>query len=92
VNTKRLYYFILTEIFISLLLPSFIVHAMGDSAAGKTKAQACAACHGADGNSTTPIWPKLAGQHAEYIVKQLQDFKSGKRSNEQMSPLAANLE
>ena len=44
-----------------------------------------------DGNSTNPVWPKLAGQHAEYLMKQLQDFKAGKRENAQMSPMAANL-
>jgi len=49
----------------------------GDAAAGKAKAQACAACHGADGNSTNPEWPSLAGQHARYISKQLADFKAG---------------
>ncbi|MDR3392145.1 MAG: c-type cytochrome [Sulfuriferula sp.] len=41
----------------------------------------CAACHGADGNSTSPAYPKLAGQHAEYITKQLMNFKSGDRKN-----------
>ncbi|BBP01907.1 c-type cytochrome [Sulfuriferula nivalis] len=41
----------------------------------------CAACHGADGNSTSPTYPKLAGQHAEYITKQLMNFKSGDRKN-----------
>ncbi len=63
----------------------------GDPAAGKEKSQVCAACHGVDGNSVNPIWPRLAGQHPEYIVKQLQDFKAGHRENAQMSPMAANL-
>jgi cytochrome c553 len=53
--------------------------AAGDAQAGKAKAQACAACHGADGNSTNPDWPNLAGQHAVYISKQLGDFKSGEQ-------------
>lgn len=67
------------------------VLADGDIAAGKEKAQVCAACHGIDGNSSNPIWPKLAGQHEEYIVKQLMDFKAGNRENPQMAPMVANL-
>lgn len=51
----------------------------------------CAACHAADGNSGTPVNPKLAQQHPEYLVKQLQDFKSGKRKNAVMSGFAATL-
>ncbi len=53
--------------------------AAGDATAGKAKAQACFACHGVNGNSTNPVWPKLAGQHADYIAKQLADFKAGKK-------------
>ena len=49
----------------------------------------CAACHGADGNSGTPANPKLAQQHPEYIVKQLQEFKSGKRQSPIMQGFAA---
>ncbi|MES2186574.1 MAG: c-type cytochrome [Pseudomonadota bacterium] len=52
---------------------------------------ACAACHGADGNSSVPAQPKLAQQHPEYLVKQLQDFKSGKRKNGVMQGMAAPL-
>ena len=51
----------------------------------------CAACHGADGNSGTPVNPKLAQQHPEYLVKQLQEFKSGKRANPVMSGFAGQL-
>ena len=51
----------------------------------------CAACHGADGNSGTPAYPKLAKQHPEYIVKQLQEFKSGKRDNAVMKGFATAL-
>ena len=51
----------------------------------------CAACHGADGNSGTPVNPKLAQQHPEYLVKQLQEFKSGKRANAVMSGMVAAL-
>ena len=54
-------------------------------------AQVCVACHAADGNSTTAANPKLAQQHPEYLVKQLQEFKSGKRANAVMSGFAAAL-
>ncbi|MDO9204884.1 cytochrome c [Methylotenera sp.] len=51
----------------------------------------CAACHGADGNSAITLNPKLAGQHPEYLVKQLAEFKSGKRANAVMTGMAAML-
>ncbi len=51
----------------------------------------CASCHGADGNSGSPANPKLAQQHPEYLVKQLQEFKSGKRANAIMSGMSASL-
>jgi cytochrome c553 len=63
----------------------------GDPEKGKTLSQTCAACHNVDGNSLNPIWPKLAGQHAEYLVKQLKDFKEGNRVNAQMAPMVAAL-
>ncbi len=65
--------------------------AAGDPAAGKTKSAACAACHGADGNSPAPTWPKLAGQVREYTVKQLHDFKAGRRTEPTMSPMVQPL-
>ncbi len=51
----------------------------------------CAACHGADGNSAITLNPKLAGQHPDYLLKQLTEFKSGKRANAVMSGMAAML-
>ena len=51
----------------------------------------CAACHAADGNSTIPLQPKLAGQHPEYLVKQLREFKDGKRNDPVMKGFAATL-
>jgi cytochrome c553 len=54
-------------------------------------AAVCAACHGADGNAPTPAYPKLAGQHPQYLYKQLVEFKSGKRANAIMSGLVASL-
>ncbi len=54
-------------------------------------ARACAACHNADGNSAIAANPKLAQQHPEYLLKQLQDFKSGKRKSAIMKPMASAL-
>jgi cytochrome c553 len=67
------------------------VLAAGDAAAGKSKAASCAACHGPGGNSVNPMWPKLAGQHAVYLVKQLKAFKSGARKDPMMTPMAMPL-
>ena len=63
----------------------------GSVEAGRAKAATCAACHGADGNSVTPDWPTLAGQHANYIVRQLRAFKEGERNDVTMKPFADML-
>jgi cytochrome c553 len=66
--------------------------AAADVAAGAAKAkEICAACHGADGNSTDPNNPKLAGQHRDYLAKALRDYKSGERNNAIMKGFAAAL-
>jgi cytochrome c553 len=70
---------------------SSVVLADGSAEAGQSKSTTCVACHGVDGNSVNPEWPSLAGQHPEYIVKQLKAFKSGTRQNALMSPMAAGL-
>lgn len=68
-----------------------------DLAKGKEIMQQCAACHGADGNASAPIYPKIAGQHAEYLYKQLINFKPAKdgekplRENAIMAGFAAML-
>ena len=62
-----------------------------DIEAGRTKAQACAACHGPDGNPVVPNTPALAGQTWRYLYIQLRDFKEGRRNNPVMSPMAAPL-
>ena len=67
------------------------ITAAGDASAGKGKSVACAACHGSDGNSPSDMFPKLAGQHESYLVKQLVDFKSGARKNAVMAPMVAAL-
>jgi cbb3-type cytochrome c oxidase subunit III len=72
--------------------PAVAKAAKPDLAKGEaTFTAVCAACHGADGNSATPAYPKLAQQHPEYLVKQLQEFKSGKRVNPLMVGFASML-
>ena len=68
-----------------------VVMPKGDAAAGQGKAAVCAACHGADGNSAAPTFPKLAGQNAKYIYKQLQGFKTMRRNNAMMLGFASAL-
>lgn len=76
----------------ALSLPATVL-AAGDIAAGQSKSTVCSACHGADGNSTNPDWPKLAGQHSAYTEKQLHDLKAGKvRSDALMAGIVATLE
>jgi cytochrome c553 len=63
-----------------------------DVAAGAAKAkEVCAACHGLDGNSQQPDYPKLAGQHTDYLAKALRDYKSGARKNAIMAGFSAAL-
>ena len=62
-----------------------------DLVKGESSFASCSGCHGADGNSGTPAYPKLAQQHPEYIVKQLQEYKSGKRANAIMAGIAGGL-
>ncbi|HPE72552.1 MAG TPA: cytochrome c, partial [Candidatus Competibacter sp.] len=63
----------------------------GDTAAGKTKSAACAACHGTDGNGIIPIYPRLAGQQEDYLRKALGDYQSGARTNPIMGGMAKPL-
>ncbi|MCC5860485.1 MAG: cytochrome c4 [Gammaproteobacteria bacterium] len=65
--------------------------AEGDPEAGQAKSLVCAACHGADGNSVNPEWPSLAGQHANYSVRQLQAYQNGLRNNVLMLGQVAGL-
>lgn len=70
------------KLFIGLLVlmgVSGFANAAGDAEAGKSKAAMCAGCHGADGNSAVAAFPKLAGQNVKYLVKQMNDIKSGDR-------------
>ena len=74
--------------------PKKIIESLADSKdvlAGKEKSAVCSSCHGVDGNSPVAIYPKLAGQNAAYIVKQLTEFKTGVRDNAIMAPMVAGL-
>ena len=62
-----------------------------DAEAGKAKSATCVACHGMDGHSANPLWPNLAGQKDQYLIKQMKDFRDGKRSDPVMAPMAAGL-
>lgn len=91
----------------ALVAPAFSAHSAGTAGEAPAAAQkaakpdlakgeasytaVCAACHAADGNSTVTAQPKLAQQHPEYLVKQLQDFKSGKRNDPVMKGFASML-
>ncbi len=77
---------------IALAFSVNFAQAAGSADEGKTKSAVCAGCHGADGNSgINPVWPKLAGQHPQYIEKQLKDFKAGDRTDPLMSAMAMPL-
>jgi cytochrome c553 len=83
-----------------LLCGAVVVTIAGSDALAQTasnaqppaKVDVCAACHGADGNSTNPQYPNLAQQTARYLYLQLKDFKEGRRKDPLMSPVAATLE
>lgn len=81
----------LIGLFFATILASSVSFAKGDIAAGKAKAATCVACHGANGKSSIPVYPNLAGQKAQYLVKQMKDFKSGKRVDGIMKPMVAGL-
>jgi cytochrome c553 len=66
-------------------------HAAGDPAAGKEKSQTCASCHGENGNTDNPQYPKLAGQHPSYLYQTLKEYKSGRRENAVMAGMVSNL-
>lgn len=78
------------SLFVALALAAAPAMA-GNAEAGKKKSEPCAACHGADGNSAVPDFPRLAGQQPDYLVKVLRDYKSGARKNAIMAPQVANL-
>jgi cytochrome c553 len=80
--------------FLILALACFSAHvfAAGDAGSGQQKSQACAVCPGPDGNGPTgPDFPRLAGQHYDYLLKALRDYKSGARKNPIMSAQVGSL-
>ncbi|MND41663.1 Cytochrome c4 precursor [compost metagenome] len=84
----------MNKIIVSLLLTLGITgmaHAAGDAKAGQAKAAVCGACHGPDGNSAAPNFPKLAGQGERYLLKQMQDIKAGNRTVLEMTGLLNNV-
>lgn len=74
-----------------LLLTSTDVLAQGDPEAGQQKSATCAACHGADGNSVVPMWPKIAGQHEAYLDRHITLIRDGARPVPEMMGIVANL-
>jgi cytochrome c553 len=76
---------------ILLTLVTIPAIAGGDATAGQSKSAICAACHGADGNSAVPMWPKIAGQHASYLERQLGLIKSGARPVPEMAGIVGTL-
>lgn len=77
-----IYKTLIAVVALSMTVASTGVSAAGNAKAGKAKAANCVGCHGPNGNSVNPSWPKLAGQHAGFIAKQLADFKAGKTRND----------
>lgn len=78
----------MNKLLISLLLTLGVIgvaNAAGNAAAGQGKTAVCTACHGADGNSPVATFPKLAGQNEKYLLKQLQEIKSGQRKIVEMT-------
>lgn len=74
----------------TILLP-LSAAAAGNAELGKMKSQTCTACHGEDGRGIAPIYPVLAGQHADYLALALRQYRSGERSNAIMAPMAGPL-
>ncbi len=74
-----------------LMMPT-LVYAQGNISDGAAKAANCSSCHGEEGNSIVPRFPKLAGQHASYLFRQLRDFKDGERNEPMMAALAGALD
>ena len=76
-----------------LLLIPYSGHAMGNNTVGQATTTPCAICHGQDGRSLNPAWPNLAGQHPDYLKKQLHDLKNGKSRHvdDAMAPFISQL-
>jgi len=88
---KKAIIFALATSFISTAVLANESAKKGDATKGKAVSAVCSACHGADGNSVNPDWPKLAGQGEAYIIKQLHDFRANKRAEATMTPMAMGI-
>jgi cytochrome c553 len=80
----------------ALLLAVLAGWSVGSQAADQARAEEivqgkCFICHGAEGESSSPVFPRLAGQHAQYVARQLADYKSGKRQSSAMRPMVEDL-
>lgn len=81
------------NLLISLIVSAGLMSAAhaGDAEAGKAKSATCAACHGADGNSMAPAFPKIAGQGERYLIKQITDIRDGRRQVPEMTAFVMGL-
>ncbi len=86
---KRINGFIL--IMIATMLP-LTGHAGDAKAAASQATTLCAGCHGPKGISSNPLWPNLAGQQEQYLIKQMKDYKEGRRAGPVMAPLTVTLD
>jgi cytochrome c553 len=81
-----------TRIALTLALTCISTAALaGDVEAGRIKSAMCASCHGVDGISMSPLWPNLAGQKEQYLIKQIKAFRDGTRQDPMMAPMVAAL-
>ncbi|HEY5775277.1 MAG TPA: cytochrome c [Xanthomonadales bacterium] len=82
------------SLFFTLIMALLFVSASalaGDIEAGKAKSAMCASCHGSNGISMSPLWPNLAGQKEQYLIKQIKAFRDGTRQDPMMAPMVAAL-
>lgn len=77
--------------FTAALFTATLATADGNPEAGKAKSTTCAGCHNVDGNSTSAMFPRLAGQHKDYLFHSLKAYKTGKRKNPIMAGQVQNL-
>jgi cytochrome c553 len=87
----KLKYLLLTSSMFAVAAASGEPLVEGSAEAGQARSVTCAACHGPDGNSANPAWPSIAGQNAPYILKQLEAYKSGGRTDPLMTSQAMPL-
>ena len=78
-------------VLVSLLISASGTAIAGDVEAGKANSALCASCHGPAGISSSPLWPNLAGQKEQYLVKQIKAFRDGTRTDAMMAPMVAAL-